>query len=378
MLLVVVQSVMGGFGNEIRTRIIDIEGHIQIRSPGILRDTDKLVETARKHPSIAQAAPFAQGMVMLQYNLRPTFPGIRGFDPNDLRTVLPMDRFLVSGSLDDLDDDSVLISSGLALDLGARTGDELELYTPLMLERLKEDSILMPRSVRIAGIFETGWQAVDGATVISTLRLMQDIYNLGDGAHGITLRMKPGIHAARAPEVAAQLQQMLPPTVRALSWLEVNGEFLWALAFEKNMIFFLMLCVVLIAAFAIASNMLVTVVRKTREIGVLGAMGGTPRSIAACFCWQGLAIGLAGTILGILLALVLLHFRNELVALLAYLSGQDTVLLHVYQFHQLPVHYSAADFIRISSASVLLSTLAGLLPAWRAAQLKPADALRSE
>lgn len=378
MLLVVVQSVMGGFGSQIREKIIDTEGHLQIRSGGVQRDPEALLSVARGDPRTLAAAPFGQGMVMLQHNARPVFPLIRGYPPEAIGSVLPLDRFLVNGSLDALDDDSVLLSSGLAFALGVLPGDEVELYTPLLLEKLKQDSILLPRNVRVAGVFETGWNVVDENTVLCSLRLMQDLYNLGDGVHGVTARLRPEIDAERAPEIAAEWQSRLPGTARALSWMEVNAEFLWVLALEKNMIFFLLLCVVLVAAFAIASNMLIAVVRKTREIGMLGAMGASPRDIALSFCLQGLMIGIAGTLLGILLALVLLHFRNDLVSLITYFTGNRNALVNFYQFADLPVDYSTADFVRITTASVLLSTLAGLVPAWRAAKLKPAEALRAE
>jgi lipoprotein-releasing system permease protein len=378
MLLLVVQSVMGGFGAEIRSKMIDTSGHIQVRSGGIQRDPEEVLRVVREHPSIAAASPYAEGMVMLQFALKPTFPVIRGFDPETVAGVVPLERFLLAGSLTDLDDDSVLLSSGLASSLGVLLGDEVEVYTPLLLEKLKQDAVLLPRTLRVAGVFETGWNQVDDNTVVCTLRLMQDLYNLGSGIHGVSARLKASVPPDEAVAVAAELQKSLPATVQALSWLEMNRDFLFVLALEKNMLFFLLLFVVLVSAFAIASNMLITVVRKTREIGVLAAMGGSPRGVALCFCWQGLLIGICGTILGLALGVLALHYRNGIVDLVTWITGNRQALARFYQFAELPVSYVAADFVRIGVASIVLATLAGLLPAWRAARLKPADALRAE
>ena len=132
------------------------------------------------------------------------------------------------------------------------------------------------------------------------------------------------------------------------------------------------------AAFSITSSLLVTVVRKTREIGLLGAMGGSARDVAACFCVQGLFIGLAGTVAGLALGFALLHWRNALVGFIAKLTmGQET-FVKFYQFSSLPAYTETKDVVMIVVFSVIASTLAGLIPAWRAAKLKPVEALRSE
>ena len=118
--------------------------------------------------------------------------------------------------------------------------------------------------------------------------------------------------------------------------------------------------------------------RKTREIGLIGALGGRPAEVAACFCFQGLLIGTVGTLAGLGLGLGTLHFRNELVAAFTRLTASEEVLVRFYQFSQLPAHTAARDVGLIVVCSVAISTLAGLLPAWRAARLKPVEALRNE
>lgn len=144
------------------------------------------------------------------------------------------------------------------------------------------------------------------------------------------------------------------------------------------MIFFLLTFIIVVAAFSVASSLLIAVVRKTREIGLLGALGGRPRQVAACFCFQGFFIGLAGTALGLALGFTFLHFRNDMVRLFTELTGSEQVLTRFYQFSQLPAHTAQSDVALIVACAVVISTLAGLLPAWRAARLNPVEALRSE
>jgi lipoprotein-releasing system permease protein len=144
------------------------------------------------------------------------------------------------------------------------------------------------------------------------------------------------------------------------------------------MIFFLLTFIIVVAAFSITSSLLVTVVRKTREIGLLGAMGGRARAVALSFCVQGLVIGVAGTAVGLAGGFALLHWRNALVHLIARFTMGEATFVKFYQFSDLPAHTAPRDVVLIVVLSILASTLAGLIPAWRAAKLKPVEALRSE
>ena len=374
-LMLVSTSVMGGFGHQIERMIIDTQGEVQIRGRQPM-ETSAAVEAAiASVPAVAAAAPYAQGVVMLEYEHRPAFPVIQGFDLARMKKVIPLGHYLTAGSLDDLDDDSVILGAVLADSLGVGVGDKVSIYSPLMLERLKRNEVLLPREVRVAGIFRIGHQQLDGSTVLCSLRLMQDLYGLRQLVHGYNVRLQPG---ADPDAAAAALNRVLPPVASALTWFETNADFQSVLSFERNMIFFLLTFIVIVAAFSITSSLLVTVVRKTREIGLLGAMGGGARSVAACFCLQGLFIGLGGTVAGLGLGFLLLHYRNAVVHFIAgFTMGQD-VFVKFYQFSSLPRYTNPRDVVFIIVFSILASTLAGLIPAWRAARLKPVEALRSE
>jgi lipoprotein-releasing system permease protein len=374
-LLVVVTSVMGGFGHEIRRMIVDTEGEVQIKASGYIENHRELLQRVRSVPGVAAATPYAAGALMIKNQNRAAYPGMRGLDLATVEEVVALDKFVRLGSLDDLDDDSVILSSELARSIGASVGSKIEVYSPLIVERYEKDEFFMPREVRVVGILEVGHQQLDSSMVYCTLRLVQDLYGLGSAVHGINVRLAPG---QNEDELAAKINAVLPFGVRAYSWMDSFSDFLWVLQLEKNMIFFLLLFIVIVAGFSVASSLLISVVRKTREIGLLGALGGRPRQVAACFCLQGLVIGVCGTLLGLGLGLVALAFRNDLVALVTRLTQREEVMQRFYQFSQLPSHTAASDLVLIVVSSVFISMLAGLLPAWRAAKLKPVEALRSE
>lgn len=374
-LLVVTTSIMGGFGQGIRAMIVDTQGEIQVVSQAVIPNAADLIEQVEKHPGVAAASPFARGVVLLSHQNRPAYPAIIGVDLARVDRVMPLQRYVVQGSVDDLDDDSVLLSVMLAQSLGARTGSEVEVLSPFAFEKWNQDEIILPRTLRVAGIFQIGHQHLDRSTVIAPIRLMQELYGLGKTVHGINVRLKPGQDEFK---VAAGLNSILPMNQRALTWFESEADFQSIIRFEKYMVFFLLTFIVAVAALSIMSSLLIAVVRKTREIGLLGALGGSSRAVAACFCAQGFILGVTGTIAGLGLAWVVITFRNDIVQVLARLTVGPEVFQQFYGFVDLPSHTTGSDLTIIIIGSIVASTLAGLVPAWRAAKLKPVEALRSE
>jgi len=373
--LIVTLSVMGGFGQEIRRMIVDTAGEIQIKSEAPIRNSTEIIALARQLPEVTGATPTAQGVVMLLMNNKPAFPAVQGVDLEHVEEVVPLQRYLRWGRLADLDDDSIILSAQLAQSLGAGIGSKVELYTPLMLERLRKDEVILPRDFRVVGLFEIGHAQLDSSVVLCTLRTMQDLYGMGHSVHGISLRLRPG---ADEDAVAAELNRRLPANVRAFTWLDTNQDFLFILRLEKNMLFFLLLFIVVVAGFSVASSLLISVVRKTREIGLLGALGGDARGVALCFCYQGLFIGIAGTALGLALGFAAVAVRNDAVQVFTRLTQSREALERFYMFTEIPAHLALGDLMGIIVSSVLIALVAAVLPAWRAARLKPSEALRSE
>ena len=367
-LLVIVMSVMGGFVFEIRHLITDTEGEVQIVARGGIADYRAVVGKVESVPGVAAATPYARDAVMIKFGDKPAFPMLRGLDLGSVERVTQLSHYVVIGSLDDLDDDSIILSMQLATSIGARVGDTIEVYSPLIINKLSADEVFLPRQVRVVGILEIGHQQLDSSTVYGTLRLAQDLYGLGSTVHGIDVRLKDGVNE---DDAAARINAVLPQDIRALSWEDSFSDFLWVVNLERGMIFFLLLFIVIVAAFSVTSSLLISVVRKTREIGLLGALG-------ACFCAQGLFIGILGTAAGLALGFTALAFRNSVVLWITKVTQREEVLRRFYQFSELPSHTSGSTVALIIVLTIVISTLAGLLPAWKAARLKPVEALRSE
>ncbi|MFM9031806.1 MAG: ABC transporter permease, partial [Opitutaceae bacterium] len=214
--LVIVTSVMGGFGHEIRRMIVQTEGEVQVKANGLIEDPAAVLGMVRASPATAGATPFVEGPVGAVCNGRPAYPEMRGIDVGSVASVANLARFVRAGRLEDLDDDSVILSWELAQRLGAGIGAEIEVYSPLLFERLKADEVVLPRRLRVAGLFEIGHQHLDSSVAYVTLRAAQELYGLG--------------------------RTLMP-------WTHKWESFLWVLNLEKTINFFLLLFIVVIAAF---------------------------------------------------------------------------------------------------------------------------------
>ena len=377
-LLVIVQTVMNGFSHTLREKIIDASGHVVIVGPEILYDYDDLVAELEADSLIRWVTPIAQGVVMAQYRNRPSIPKVHAIDVAVEEELNYLGRFLhPPATVDDLYDDGVFLSTGLARDLGVTVGSRIEVYSPLLLEGLKRNELILPREVEVAGIFATDWHEIDQGTMITTLRLMQDLYGMEDGAHALSIRHIDGVDSFRlARSLEAGILAGLP--LRAFSWEEQNASYLWILSLEKNVMLFLLLFIVVVASFSIANSLFINVIRKTREIGLLGSIGGRPWEVGMTFCVQGFFLGTTGTLLGMGCGVLILSFRNEIIGAFAAITQSQESLERYYGFTFVPAHYETMDFIIIGTMAVLISTLAGLLPALRAARLQPVEAFRHE
>jgi lipoprotein-releasing system permease protein len=375
-LLFVSQSVMGGFGTMWKEKIINTGGDITIRSQqGTIYDYKKIIEYVQTVPGVRAAAPFAGGIGMVQYQGISIFPKVIGLDVKQGPNVIPIHEFLLRSSLEELDDESVFLSYSIANSLGANIGATVEFYTPLMYERLKEDEIILPRELTVAGFYETGWPDLDKNTIFVSLDLMQEFYGMGDGIHEINIRLSP---ETEPNAIVKHLNETLPYPLKALTWEERARDFLWILGFERIMIFLMTMPINIVGAFVIVCTQLLTVVRKTREIGLIQALGGTPRQIMAGYCFQGFFLGVLGTLLGITLALTFLHFKDQLIDFAAKITGSKAIIEAFYSFSSLPVTYSTRDFVIIVLSALILSTMASVIPSFMAARKTPAQALRNE
>lgn len=372
------QSVMNGFHSEISLKLRDTTGDVIMRNYGRpMHSLETLKERLKSMPEVESVESVAQGPVMMVVNNVPVFPMLRSYDTISGECALPIreKKFVRMGSIDDLDDDSIILGQRLAASVGAGVGDKVDVFSPTMLDKIKRDEVPMAASLDVVGLLATDYSQVDSNIALVSLRRMRDLYNLGDGSHSIAIRLKESAKDS-AEAFAKKLvdEDIVPRSYYVTTWLGANEAFLRVIKMEKVMMSLIIFLIILVASFSICISLYTSVLRKTREIGLSAAMGARPLQIAATYCFQGFAIGLFGSILGLLLTFLLLHFRAPIAE---FIVGREA-LIEFYHFARLPVKYELKDAIWACGFSIVLCTLAGFLPAIRAARLKASEAMRNE
>ncbi len=265
----------------------------------------------------------------------------------------------------------------------------MEVYSPAMIERAQADEMIPPKEVLVGGIFEVPWQGFHAEAMLGSFRLLEDLRSVSGFCDGMFLKFSPEIF--RNEEILAQFCEELEME-RSRDWAFVpwfveNSWFFDLLKFEEYLMILIMVPIGLVAAFAIAIALMTTVLRKIREIGLLVAMGGARGSVGSIFCLQGFLIGLLGSVLGCGLALLFIRYRDSIMSFIVVnIAGDEgkAGVTQFYDFYSLHVPYpwesseSASTFLAFGLFAMFVSTLAGLIPAWRAARMNPADALRNE
>jgi lipoprotein-releasing system permease protein len=301
---------------------------------------------------------------MVMHEGGPAYPAFRGVDLGSVEEVVDLQRFVHAGSIADLDDDSVMSERRRgAADRGppGRQGGNLLAAVHRAAEARR--SIFLPREYRVADTLKSGTSTSTAARFTGRCAPRRKSTASGAAVHGVNVRLKPG-RGTRSGVVAGSIARCRANDARRCPGRSSWESFLWVLNLEKTINFFLLLFIVIIAAFSVMSSLLISVVRKTREIGLLGALGGRGRAMSRCvFAAQAFVIGVTGTLpsawppgFGVL------AIRNDLVRGIARLLNRQDTLRQFYQFTDLPAHTLPSDLILTVVAAVVISTLAGLLP----------------
>ncbi len=369
------QSVMNGFHEQISEKLRDTTGDVILSNFGKpMYNSERLcIYLHDKFPEVVSVEQVASGPVMMIHNNAPIFPMLRSYDTINNECALPIKEksFIKMGSLDNLDDDSIILGSRLAGNNGISIGDKVEIFSPTMLDRIKKDEVPMPIALEVVGYLNSDYSEVDSNVALVSLRRMRDLYGLSDsGTHSIVLSLKEGTNCDNFAEKLRRENIGL----KVSTWKDSNEGYLRVIKMEKVMMSLIIFLIIIVASFSICISLYTSVLRKTREIGLSGAMGARPYQIALTYCFQGLFIGVIGSLCGILFTVVLLHFREPLVELIV---GRES-LIEFYHFAKLPVKYELQDGVCACLFAITLCTLAGLFPAIRAGRLKISEAMRND
>ncbi|PHX79435.1 MAG: hypothetical protein CK541_05060 [Opitutia bacterium] len=368
--LLIVQTVMNGFGEEHRLRIRESFGDCQVTGAAPIERPEALAKQLAASPEVASASPYAEGPALARNGDFSGIAQVRGIDPTD--PAQPARKYVYGGSFDELDDGRIILGAGLARALRVRIGDRIEIWSPAMAERAEKGKAPLPAEFEVCAVIVTGFTEVDNAAALIPLRRFREIWNLGPRAHGLTLRLKqPALAEATAGRLAVG-----HPELRFRPWQDIKKDFLAAIRFEKTMLFFLMFIITLVASFSIGSTLFSAVIRRSREVGVLASLGAARWQIVALFGLQGLLIGALGTLLGFILTWTILACRDGILGMINRLFGGGDMVANIYLFSKVPLHYDATDFVIASAFTLLTTAIAGLVPALWAAGRKPSEAMR--
>jgi lipoprotein-releasing system permease protein len=373
--LIVILSVMNGFEGELRSRLLGMSAHGFVTgSDGVTSDWRQLVKDVEAEEGVAAAAPVVEleGMIQSGRDLRAVI--VHGVDP-EYEVRLSGDVFnLVEGSLSNLQPGSrsIILGRVLAYDLGARVGDGVVLLIP----RPVGDGTMEPVLERfvMSGVFEAGLQDHDSILALVNKRDAAGILGIGDEATAVRFRAQD---VMAAPAIRKKLAQRLEG-VRASDWTLENASYFRAIRLEKMMMSLILSLIIGVAAFNIVASLVMVVTDKTNDIAILRTLGMGPNGVVRVFFVQGAVIGWAGVLVGVLLGIVLAINVPVIVPVLEQLFGFQIMPGDVYYVTRIPSELEWPDVAVISIAAFLLTSLATLYPARRAALVNPAVALRYE
>ncbi len=391
--LIIVISVMSGFDQDLRGKILGYKSHLTITQWDPLNQTSLplknysvVAAAVRKNKNVRGIAPFVMGPVLVESSgdtNRPAqqdTPVLRGVDPQNEGKVSELPRKVVFGDFD-LSGHGMVVGADFARNMNLRLGDHVSVYSAREIKRMKaaydrnEHEAIPPSDFEVRGIFSMGYYDFDAHVVITSLDQAQQMYDLDEDVHGLLVMLNDPYAAA---QVKDELAIALGDKFYVQTWMEQNSDFLGAIEVEKNVMFYLLFFIVLVAALCILSAQITFVIQKTREIGMLKALGATRLQISGIFLFQSAIIGVIGVSAGFGLGILAVVYRNGFLHFLRHTTGLQIFPASIYGFGELPAVIMPRDVAVICVSSFIICIFGGLLPAMRAGKLKPVEALRHE
>ena len=385
--LIIVISVMSGFDHDFREKIIGFNAHLTVMQTGsTMKNYQAVADKIVVNKNVRGVAPFVMGPVLVETQgdtnrlALQDAPVLRGVDPESEAKVSSLPSKVIWGKFD-LSGHGMVVGVDFASNLHLQIGDHLSVYSAREIKKMKaaydrkEYETILPADYEVRGIFDLGYYDYDAHVVVTSLENAQDMYDLDDSAHGLFVTLNDPYQAA---VVKTQLTNSLGEDFLITTWMEQGSVMLNALVVEKNVMFYLLFFIVLVAALCILSAQITFVIQKTREIGMLKALGASKLQISGIFLFQSAIIGIIGVASGFGLGMLAITYRNEFLHFMRRATGWELFPASIYNLSELPALITPSDVAVICITSFVICILGGLLPAWRAGSLKPVEALRYE
>jgi lipoprotein-releasing system permease protein len=387
--LIVVIAVMSGFDKQWRDCILGFNAHLTVYSAQLGQNLDHY-QTAMKlissNANVIGISPFIHSQVLAKTEpesgpSKRSVPWLFGVDPATVGKVNVLPESIKSGAFD-LSDKGLVVGRDYAAFNGLEVGDRLAIYSPTSLEKAEASAgktnaeAPLAEDFTVRGIFDVGFPDYNSAIIVASLEDTRDLLALPDNAaQGLEIKLRDPF---LADEVAGQLRTALTNGFTVQTWQEATPDIFNALATEKNMMFYMLFFIMIVAAFGIVNCQITFVVQKTREIGILKALGASNRQVLLLFLSQSVIVGILGVGLGLAVAMLALHYRNEFLDFMRHATQSELLPASIYHVYDLPASIQTPDVVRICGMAFAACVLAGLFPAWKASRLQPVEALRHE
>jgi lipoprotein-releasing system permease protein len=375
--LITILSVMNGFEKELRERILGVVSHVTVMHGAEgLPDWQSMREELQQNVLVRGAAPYIDRQVMLSQGGNVSGSLIRGIDPRFEPQVSSLHEHMLEGRLEALQpgEFGIILGSELAYSLGVSLGDNIMLVSP-------QTSItaigILPRLRRftVVGMFEIDMREYDSGLALIHIEDAARLFQLKDRVSGIRLQLDDLFDA---PVLSNELVKSLPFGYQVGDWTRQNANYFRAVQMEKTVMFAILILIVAVAAFNLVSTLVIMVADKQSDIAILRTLGFSPGQVMRIFIVQGSIIGFIGTMLGLVGGIVLAQNIDTIIPALEHFLGIRFLSPEVYYISEIPSDMRWSDVTRIAIVSFVMSLLATLYPAWRAARTQPAEALRYE
>ena len=373
-LLIVVLSVMNGFDKEMRNRILGLVPHITIKNYAEAQDWQPIANKVSQHPEVKAVAPFVQvgGMILRGTDVESVL--VYGIDVEHETKVSIINEFISAQVLQRLETDSrdVILGKALAQRLNLSVGEHINLMVPQQANGKQAK----PKFIRlgIAGLFHTGTE-IDQSVALMAITTAEQLMAGDVSAKGLRVSL---VDTFAAPRVAWELEQNLPYGFASRDWTRSHGNLYSAIQLSKQLVALMLFTIIAVAAFNVVSALVMVVTDKQADIAILRTLGVKPKTVMAIFMVQGTVIGLIGTGLGVILGLLLSICVADVVAMIEGVFNHQFLNSDVYPIDYMPVDIRWGDVTLVALVAFSMSILATLYPAWRAARVQPAEALRYE